>query len=90
MSMMQTVARWGGIRAARRLSRTVPVVGGLLAIGALASTVRRKGMVRGALDTALTAIPFVGGAKTAWEVVRGRDLIADRPGSVSGSSRARL
>ena len=79
MSMMQTLARWGGIRTARRMSRTVPVIGGLMAFGALAATVRRKGMLRGTLDTALTAMPFIGGAKTAWEVVRGRDLIADRP-----------
>jgi hypothetical protein len=78
MNAMQKVARWGGMRAARRMSRTVPLVGGLMAVGTLAATVRRKGMLRGALDTVLTALPFVGGAKTAWEVVRGRDLIADR------------
>ncbi len=78
MSMMQTVARWGGMRAARRMSRSLPLVGTLLAVGTLAATARRKGMLRGALDTVLTATPFVGGAKTAWEVVRGRDLIADR------------
>lgn len=78
MSMVQKVARWGGMRAARRMSRTVPLVGTLIAFGALASTIRRKGMVRGTLDTALTATPFVGGAKTMWEVVRGKDLIPDR------------
>jgi hypothetical protein len=80
MAIFEKIARWGGIRAARRMSRTVPVVGGVMAAGALASTVRRKGFLRGVLDTALTAMPFVGGAKTAWEIVRGRDLIADRPG----------
>jgi len=78
MNTMQTIARWGGMRAARKMSRAVPLVGGLMAVGALAATVRRKGLLRGTLDTALTAMPFVGGAKTAWEVVRGRDLIADR------------
>ena len=67
------------MRAARRMSRTLPLVGGVMAFGALASTIRRKGLLRGALDTVLTAIPFVGGAKTVWEVARGRDLIADRP-----------
>jgi hypothetical protein len=32
------------------------------------------------VDTVLDFIPFVGGAKNAAEIVRGRDLIADRPG----------
>ncbi|RPJ78159.1 MAG: hypothetical protein EHM13_15015 [Acidobacteria bacterium] len=78
--MMQKVGRWGGMRAARRMSRAVPFAGGLMALAALASTIRSKGAVRGTLDAALTAIPLVGGAKTAWEVVRGRDLLPDRPG----------
>ncbi len=39
---------------------------------------RRKGIVRGALDTALDFIPLVGGAKNAIEIARGRDLLADR------------
>ena len=78
MERMQRLARYSGIKAARRVSRGAPVVGGLMALGTLAATIRRKGVLRGALDTLLTAIPFVGGAKTALEVVRGRDLIADR------------
>jgi len=65
------------------MSRTMPWVGGMIALGALASTVRRKGLFRGVLDTALTATPFVGGVKSAVEVFRGRDLIADRPGRVA-------
>ncbi|MFB3854661.1 MAG: pre-toxin TG domain-containing protein [Vicinamibacterales bacterium] len=39
----------------------------------------RPSGARGTLDAALTAIPVVGGAKTVYEVVRGRDIIADRP-----------
>jgi hypothetical protein len=38
------------------------------------------GLLRGVADTALTAVPFVGTAKTAVEVVRGRDIIPDRAG----------
>lgn len=79
MSLMHTVTRWGGMRAARRMSRSMPLVGGAIALGALASTIRRKGFFRGLLDTALTATPFVGAAKSAVEVVRGRDFIADLP-----------
>ena len=39
---------------------------------------RRKGMLRGTVDTALNAIPFVGAAKMAVETLRGRDLLDDR------------
>jgi hypothetical protein len=41
--------------------------------------VRRKGIRGGALDTALNAVPFVGGLKNVAEVLRGRDFIPDRP-----------
>ncbi len=78
MSLMQKLTRWGGMRAARRMSRTVPLVGTAIAFGTLAATVRRKGMLGGTVDTALTATPFIGGAKTIWEVIRGKDLIPDR------------
>jgi hypothetical protein len=39
---------------------------------------RRKGVMRGALDTGLNAMPFIGAAKNAYELVRGRDLFPDR------------
>ena len=40
---------------------------------------RRKGVFRGTMDTALNFIPFVGGAKNVAEAVRGRDFFPDRP-----------
>lgn len=45
---------------------------------AIASTIRRKGVVSGTLDTGLNAIPFVGLLKNAVEVFRGRDFFPDR------------
>ena len=41
---------------------------------------RRKGVISGALDTGLNAMPFVGAAKNVLEVVRGRDFFPDRYG----------
>jgi hypothetical protein len=41
---------------------------------------RRKGVISGALDTGLNAVPFVGAAKNVWEVARGRDFFPDRYG----------
>jgi hypothetical protein len=78
MTMTRTVTRWGGARLARRLSRSIPFFGAAIALLTLGAAIRRKGFLRGAADTALNAIPFVGAAKTAVEVVRGRDLVPDR------------
>jgi hypothetical protein len=61
------------------MARSVPFFGALVALGALGFAVRRKGLARGTVDTALDATPFVGAAKNVVEIVRGRDLIPDRP-----------
>jgi hypothetical protein len=63
---------------ARRLLRAAPWVGAVVALATLGAAIRRKGAVRGTVDTALDFIPFVGGVKNAAEIVRGRDFIRDR------------
>jgi hypothetical protein len=50
----------------------------MLALATLGSAMRRKGWFRGAADTMLDFIPFVGGAKNMAEVARGRDFIRDK------------
>jgi hypothetical protein len=60
------------------MARAVPWIGAAVAIAGVAATVRRKGLLRGVLDTGLNATPFLGAAKNAFELVRGRDLIPDR------------
>jgi hypothetical protein len=62
----------------RKLSRSVPYFGALVAAGMLGSAIRRKGWVRGTADTALDATPFVGALKLGLETVFGRDLFRDR------------
>ena len=57
----------------------MPWIGGLVALAAVGTAVRRKGLFRGALDTALDATPGVGAVKNAFEAIRGRDFIRDRP-----------
>jgi hypothetical protein len=58
--------------------RAAPFIGGLLALATLGRSIRRKGPLRGTLDTTLDFLPFVGALKNAVEIVRGRDLIRDR------------
>ena len=62
----------------RRLRRSVPILGTAVALATVASTIRRKGVVSGSLDTGLNAVPFVGLFKNAIEVMRGRDFFPDR------------
>lgn len=76
--MTQQLVQYGQRRLARRMLRAAPWVGGIVALATLGAAIRRKGPVRGTVDTALDFIPFVGGFKNAAEVMRGRDFIRDR------------
>jgi hypothetical protein len=82
---MTGVVRWGGVRLARRLSRSVPYAGAIIAVAMVGSAIRRKGLVGGMLDTGLNAVPFLGALKAGTEWWRGRDLIPDRPASTRTS-----
>ena len=83
MATTQRIVRWGGARLSRRATRSVPWIGAVVALATVAGTMRRKGFFRGALDTGLNAVPFLGAAKNVCEIVRGRDFIADRPQAVA-------
>lgn len=78
MSIGNRLTRWGGIRLSRRLRRSIPILGTAIAVATVVSTVRRKGVMSGTLDTGLNAVPFVGAIKNIAEMVRGRDFFPDR------------
>jgi hypothetical protein len=75
---IQNATRFGQVRLAQRVGRSLPWVGAAIALYALGSAIRQKGLFGGTVDTALNAVPFVGGVKNAAEVIRGRDFIRDR------------
>ena len=77
MAAMERAGRWAALKIARRVGKAVPFVGGLLAVGLLAHSVKRKGVVGGVVDTTLDAIPFVGLLKNGIELFTD-DLIPDR------------
>jgi len=72
MSMTHAAARDGQRRLTRRLSRSLPWIGGAIALFTLGAAIRQKGLIGGTLDTALNAVPFVGGVKILAQAVRGR------------------
>jgi Pre-toxin TG len=80
MSISQQAMQYGQRRVTRKLVRAIPFLGAAIAAATLLRAIRRKGMFGGTVDTALDFVPFVGGAKNAAEIVRGRDFIADKRG----------
>jgi hypothetical protein len=78
MTLANRVARWGGARLSSRVGRSIPWIGAAIAVATVFSTIRRKGVISGTLDTGLNAIPVVGAAKNMVEVIRGRDFFPDR------------
>ena len=78
MGVSHQLGQYAGAKLTRRLMRSMPWVGGAIALLTLGAAIRRKGMFGGTLDTALDFIPFVGAAKNIAEARRGRDFIRDK------------
>jgi hypothetical protein len=78
VAIRERAGRWAALKIARRVGKSIPFVGGLLAVGLLAHSVRKKGVVGGVVDTTLDAIPFVGLVKNGIEFFTD-DLIPDLP-----------
>jgi hypothetical protein len=75
--LKRRMLRAGGWRIAKRLIKPIPVVGSLVALSLAGYEVRRKGLLRGALDVGLDVTPVVGTAKGVVELFTG-DLIPDK------------
>ena len=76
-SLTRKLAQAGGWNLARRAAKSVPYVGSALAIGMIGYDIKRKGLVKGVLNTGLDAIPFVGTGKNIVEFFTG-DLFPDK------------
>ena len=87
MSMTRQMTQYASARLTRRLYRSMPWIGSVVAVVTIGSAIRNKGWLGGTLDTALDFIPFVGGAKNFAEAARGRDFIRDKH-VVSGPANA--
>ncbi len=77
-SIKRKVLHAGGWQVAKRVAKTIPFGGTAVAIVLVGSDIRNKGLVRGLVNSGIDAIPFVGLAKNAVELVRG-DFIPDKP-----------
>lgn len=82
-SLQRKVVQAGGWRLVRRVAKSIPYAGTVIAVGLVGYDIRRKGMVNGILNSGLDAIPFLGAAKNALEFFTG-DLIPDKAISETG------
>ncbi len=77
-SLARKAAHAGGWTVAKRVAKSIPYVGTVMAIGLVGYDVKRKGIVNGVLNAGIDAIPFVGTAKNVVEFFTG-DLLPDKP-----------
>jgi len=67
----------GGWQVAKRVAKTIPFGGTAVAVLLVGTDIRNKGVFGGLVNSGIDAIPFVGLAKNAVELVRG-DFIPDK------------
>lgn len=78
-TVKRKVLHAGGWQVAKRLAKTIPFGGTAVAVLLVGSDIKRKGLVKGVVNSGIDAIPFVGLAKSAFELVAG-DFIPDKKG----------
>jgi hypothetical protein len=76
-SIKRKAAEAGGWMAAKRVARSVPYLGTVVVIGSVGYDIKRKGLVKGVLNSAIDAIPFVGMGKNVVEFFAG-DFFPDK------------
>lgn len=77
-SIRRKLVHAGGWQVVKRVAKAVPFGGTAVAVLLVGSDIRNKGVVKGLVNSGIDAIPFVGLAKNAVEIVRG-DFIPDKP-----------
>ena len=74
----------GGWQLVRRGAKMVPFGGTFIAIGLVGHDIKKKGWVKGVLNSGLDAIPLVGLAKNGVEIFTG-DIIPDKAEPVNAA-----
>ncbi len=76
-SLKRKALHAGGWQVVRRVAKSIPYIGSVLAIGLVGHDIKKKGLFRGVLNSGLDAIPIIGTVKNVAELVRG-DFIPDK------------
>jgi hypothetical protein len=67
----------GGWQVAKRVAKMVPFGGTVIVVGLVGHDIKKKGLVKGVVNSSIDAIPIIGFAKNAVELVTG-DFIPDK------------
>ena len=76
-TLKRKAAEAGGWFLAKRIAKSIPYVGTAFAIGMVGRDIKKKGLVKGVLNSGIDAIPFIGFGKNAIEYFRG-DFFPDK------------
>jgi len=76
-SIKRKILHAGGWQVAKRVAKTIPFGGTAVVVALVGSDIRNKGVFGGLVNSGFDAIPFVGLAKNAVELVTG-DFIPDK------------
>lgn len=76
-SLKRKALHAGGWQVAKRVAKMVPFGGAAVALLLVGHDIKKKGVFRGLVNSGMDAIPGVGLAKNAVELVRG-DFIPDK------------
>lgn len=76
-TLKRKAAEAGGWFLAKRIAKSIPYIGTAMSIGLVGYDIKRKGLVKGVLNSGLDAIPFVGLGKNAIEYFTG-DFFPDK------------
>jgi len=79
-TLKRKAAEAGGWMLAKRVAKSIPYVGTAMSIGLVGYDIKKKGVVKGVLNSGIDAIPFVGLGKNAIEFFTG-DFFPDKDAS---------
>ena len=77
MKLWQKIMVNGGARVARKVGKSVPLLGTAVVIGLMGYEIKKKGLMKGVVNTALDATPVLGTAKNVIELFTG-DWLRDK------------
>jgi hypothetical protein len=76
----------GGWQVAKRVAKMVPFGGTVIVVGLVGHDIKKKGLVKGVINSGIDAIPVVGFAKNAVELFTG-DFIPDKNAAGKGKDK---
>lgn len=76
----------GGWQVAKRVAKMVPFGGTVIVVGLVGHDIKKKGLVKGVINSGIDAIPVVGFAKNAVELFTG-DFFPDKNSPGKGKDK---